>query len=339
MLAEKSDLGDHLIGVKKQLPYDRNWALMAGISEVDDTDAADILPKNCLLVQLAKQKEKIVFIDKNLFQLLSHEDKVSILLHEIIYYYEIVNINSMSSAKVRQLVSYLTSESILEDDIYEVNERLKNIYSTSFACQIKIGENIFKAVCGSISNNAAGQIESFKTAVPLRLNYGAITAKSLLNVSANVNISKSVWLYPSGNLKQVVVDGVCSSKDRFLVKFDDKGNLNFTDLLTGSDLAQKITLRGQPLNGFLNDLNCESYGFELYQGLKLKSISRTDINGLTLSIKEGEKPVKFQQYKKIEFHENGTVKSGFIGENKIRIQGKKIKYGQFVEFDENGRLN
>lgn len=84
--AKKSSISEDIIGQQNYLPPE-NWLQVEGVSEVNDSDLALLLPPTCLLVQFAVRKDNVVYYDRNLFEhpKMMSSSKLAFLFHELLY--------------------------------------------------------------------------------------------------------------------------------------------------------------------------------------------------------------------------------------------------------------
>ncbi|MBS1985610.1 MAG: hypothetical protein JST16_15715 [Bdellovibrionales bacterium] len=103
----RTTLGDKIDETYSKIPL-ANWKASQAVVEIDDSNEAEILPANCLLIQQAVRQGNIVYYNAKLFHLLDDTSKTALVIHELVY--EIAaERGSSTSTGARPIVGWLFS--------------------------------------------------------------------------------------------------------------------------------------------------------------------------------------------------------------------------------------
>lgn len=125
LLAQKTSFANIIEEVKKDMLFSE---ASFGVMELNDSKHVIYFEENCLLVQLAHQKKigslSKVYYEKRLFDKLSENDKAALYFHEWIYSYAVSSKGHTDSLATRELVAYIFSNLMIEEDGKEFNSFL-----------------------------------------------------------------------------------------------------------------------------------------------------------------------------------------------------------------------
>lgn len=241
----------------------------SSLINTNDEDPSIIVdPK--LRVQIAVRKNSTIFINRDAWAKLSDNHKVALILHEVIYsFYKSLTSLMSTSARTREIVSYIMSES-MEPKNEVVQKELNHIIGNPYEFGFSSGVVVYEG------QPELGSCPEFYTTRGMGFNCGAPKVHGSIRYKSRYY--KPYYSYPEGDGKydslpgayramyieyiedlkdfdnnQARLDKVCSTVESDYVKLrkDNAKNPNF---LNGEMLAQIIFETGSTYDVFFNPI-------------------------------------------------------------------------------------
>lgn len=329
---------------------------LSDVGLVDVPDSGHIvLPKNCQILQIANQSEPLYpedrryVIDKDIWDQLDSDNKVGLILHEIVYR-EAIAIGHINSISTRLLNSNMTSLRIESMNVQQYTEFLQDLgFTTNTVQGIDVVLNdpqkvnpvfsphgilLFASVSSAAALDWEGQNLRLRDSVEF-YDSGALKKAFLLGIQTVSWLQQEVSLgpyemsfFPDGKLRALTVDKPVRWASRWV------------DLVLRSSLRWSSTgnfFQGQVVKGrvWLRDQWVEIKNLAVFHELGMAK----EVEFVTpqLMMWNGQ---RLEWRGRIELNPHGDVINGFLNDTTTEIftHGSKVSFKAYypVSFFEDG---